>query len=127
MKVKKIETFVFKNDPIHRFENDPPKYVGGRYLLFVLVETSDGIIGLGERPTGGVIPNSEDLKSHVEIIHEISRKYLIGQNPFNIESFWLKAFAERRKMELMQAVNKEREEYREQSSQQGTEQQQQPF
>lgn len=95
MKVKKIETFVVKNEPIHRFENDPPKYVGGRYLLFVLVETSDGIIGLGERPTGGVIPNSEDLKSHVEIIHEISRKYLIGQNPFNIESFWLEAFAER--------------------------------
>ena len=88
MKVKKIETLVVKNEPIHRFENDPPKYVGGRYLLFVLVETSDGIIGLGERPTGGVIPNSEDLKSHVEIIHEISRKYLIGQNPFNIEKIY---------------------------------------
>ena len=40
MKVKKIETLVVKNEPIHRFENDPPKYVGGRYLLFVLVETS---------------------------------------------------------------------------------------
>ena len=95
MKVNKIETLVVNNEPIHRFENDPPKYVGGRYLLFVLVETSDGIIGLGERPTGGVIPNSDDLKSHVELIHEIGRKYLIGQNPFNLESFWIKAFAER--------------------------------
>ncbi len=87
MKVVDLKTMVV--------ENEEP-YIGGRYLLFLELRTDEGIIGLGERVTGGAYSrNLGDLKSQVSLIEELAGQYVIGENPFNIERIWDRMYASR--------------------------------
>ena len=84
MKVVDVRTMVVENEPPYR---------GGRYLLFVEVMTDEGITGLGERITGNTYSsNLDDLKSQINLIGEIGRQFVVGENPINIEKMWQKAF-----------------------------------
>ena len=80
MKVTRLETI-----PI---DNVPP-YVGGRKWLFIKLHTDEGIVGLGERVTGGVT----DLRSQIALLDELCEQFVIGQNPFNVELIWQRMFS----------------------------------
>ncbi len=69
-------------------DNIPP-YAGQRQWLIIQLETDQGVIGLGERPTGGT-PN---LKPHVSLIQDLFDRYIVGENPFDIERIWQKLYA----------------------------------
>ena len=59
-------------------------YIGHRKWLFVQLFTNEGIVGLGERPTGGVT----NLTSQIELLHDLCERFVIGQSPFDIEKIW---------------------------------------
>ena len=87
MKVTDVKTMVVENEPPYR---------GGRYLLFIMVETDEGITGLGERITGNTYSDRlDDLQSQISLIREMAGMYVVGQNPFNIELIWDKMYASR--------------------------------
>ena len=87
MKVTDVRTTVIENLPPYR---------GGRYLLFLEVETDEGITGLGERITGNTYSDRlGDLKSQISLINEMASMYVIGENPFNIELIWDKMYGAR--------------------------------
>jgi len=87
LKVVDVKTMVVENEPPYR---------GGRYWLFLEISTDEGITGIGERITGNTLaPKLTDLKSHVSLIEEMGRQYVIGENPFNIERIWDRMFASR--------------------------------
>lgn len=69
-------------------KNIPP-YVGGMHWLFVELQTNEGLVGLGERPTGWM----SNLKSQVELIDYLCNRFVIGQSPFDIEKIWQHAYA----------------------------------
>ena len=75
MKVTGIETILL--------ENKPP-YHGGRTFLFIRLTTDEGIVGLGERPTG----HTPDLKSQIALLHDLVERFVVGQSPFEIERIW---------------------------------------
>ena len=79
MKVTRVETFVVDNIKPFR---------GGRQWLFLKLHTDEGLIGLGERPTG----HAQNLKSQIELIHALCEQYVYGQNPFHIERIWQRAY-----------------------------------
>ena len=84
MKVTDVRTMVVENEPPYR---------GGKHLLFVELSTDEGITGLGERITGNTYSaNLDDLKSQVNLIQEIGRQFLIGENPIDIEKIWQRAY-----------------------------------
>ena len=83
MKVTGIETLVLDNLP-----NSP----GGRKWLFIKLATDEGIVGLGERVSGGV----NELGSQVALLKELAEQFVIGENPFNIERIWQRMFAAQR-------------------------------
>ena len=87
VKVVDIKTMVVENIPPYR---------GGKYLLFLEVVTDEGIVGLGERVTGNVFSDNLDgLKTHISLIEEIGRQFVIGENPFQIEKIWQRAYGSR--------------------------------
>lgn len=79
MKVTDVKTYVVDN--VHPF-------IGGRQFLFVQLFTDEGLVGLGERPSG----HAPNLKAHIELIHALCEQYLIGESPFHIESMWQRAY-----------------------------------
>ncbi len=94
MKVTDVRTTVVENQPL--MVDGSARYWGGRYLLFVEVETDEGITGLGERITGNTYSDRlGDLKSQIALIDEMARMHVIGQNPFNIERIWDSMYASR--------------------------------
>lgn len=87
MKVTDVKTMVVENEPPYR---------GGRYLLFIRIETDEGITGLGERITGNTYSDRlGDLKSQIGLIEEMAGMFVIGQNPFNIELIWDRMYSAR--------------------------------
>lgn len=87
MKVTDVKTMVVENEPPYR---------GGRYLLFIQIETDEGITGLGERITGNTYSDRlGDLKSQIGLIEEMAGMFVIGQNPFNIELIWDRMYSAR--------------------------------
>jgi len=87
MKVTDVKTMLV--------ENDAP-YVGGRYFLFLLIETDEGITGIGERIAGSSYSNHlEDIKSQINLIEEFAGQFIIGQDPLNIELLWDRMYASR--------------------------------
>ena len=82
MKVTGVETIVI--------ENIAP-YIGGRYWLFVKLQTDEGITGLGERPTGHAL----NLDAQISLIHDLCQQFVIGSSPFDIERIWQTAYASR--------------------------------
>ncbi|MCR9256893.1 MAG: mandelate racemase/muconate lactonizing enzyme family protein [Alphaproteobacteria bacterium] len=71
MKIQSVETFVVGN---------PPPGFGGRYFVFVKLETSNGIVGYGEAYAATFGP-------HVvaAMIEDVAERHVIGQSPFRIE------------------------------------------
>ena len=87
MKITDVKTMVVENEPPYR---------GGRYLLFIQIETDEGITGLGERITGNTYSDRlGDLKSQIGLIEEMAGMFVIGQNPFNIELIWDRMYSAR--------------------------------
>jgi len=87
MKVTNVKTIVV--------ENDAP-YVGGRYFLFLLLETDEGITGIGERIAGSSYSNHlEDIKSQINLVEEFTGQFIVGQDPLNIELLWDRMYASR--------------------------------
>ena len=80
MKVTGVETILLQNTPPYR---------GGRTFLFIRLLTDEGIVGLGERPTG----HTPDLKSQIALLHDIVARFVVGQSPFDIEAIWQKVYA----------------------------------
>lgn len=80
MKVTGIETLLLDN---------VPNYRGGRKFLFIKLLTDEGIVGLGERVTGGIT----DLAAQIALLKHLAEQFVIGQNPFNIERIWQRMFA----------------------------------
>lgn len=64
--------------------NNNEPYRGGRYWLFIQLVTDEGIVGLGERPTG----HSLDLTSQISLIKQLCEEFVIGKSPFDIEKMW---------------------------------------
>ena len=80
MKVTGIETFLLDN---------VPNYRGGRKWLFLKLATDEGIVGLGERVSGGVT----DLAPQVALLEHLAEQFVIGENPFHVERIWQRMFA----------------------------------
>jgi 2-dehydro-3-deoxyphosphogalactonate aldolase len=80
VKVTGIETIVLNNTP-----NSP----GGRNWLFIKLATDEGIVGLGERVSGG----ATNLDSQVALLKNLTEQFVIGESPFNIERIWQRMFA----------------------------------
>lgn len=67
----------------HVLDNiDPP--IGHRKWLFLELETDAGIVGLGERVSGGVL----ELGSQVALLGELIESVVIGKSPFDVERIW---------------------------------------
>ena len=77
MKVQKLETYVVKT---------PPPGFGGRYFIFVVLETTCGIRGYGE-----IYAASFEPKIMCHMATDVFSRYLEGQSPFDIERFWRRA------------------------------------
>ncbi len=75
MKVTRVKTILLDN---------VQPYIGHRKWLFVQLTTDEGLVGLGERPTGGVT----NLKSQIDLLHDLCERFVIGQSPFNVERIW---------------------------------------
>jgi len=87
MKVTNVKTMVV--------ENDAP-YIGGRYFLFLLLETDEGITGIGERIAGSSYSaHLGDLKSQINLIEEFTGQFIVGQDPLNSEFLWDRMYASR--------------------------------
>ena len=80
MKVTGIETILLDNVPPYR---------GGRKWLFIKLHTDEGIVGLGERVTGGVT----NLAPQIALLNDLCERYVVGENPFNVERIWQRMFA----------------------------------
>src|SRR5262245_53920743 len=80
MRVTGIETILIDNVPSYR---------GGRKWLFIKLLTDEGIVGLGERVSGGVT----DLAPQIALLNALCEQFVIGQSPFNIERIWQRMFA----------------------------------
>lgn len=80
MKVTGIETILLNNTPPYR---------GGRTFLFIKLSTDEGIVGLGERPTG----HTPDLKSQIALLHDLVERFVVGKSPFEIERIWQAIYA----------------------------------
>ena len=64
-------------------------YRGGRTWLFIKLSTDEGIVGLGERVTGGVT----NLAPQMALLQDLFEQFVLGQNPFNVELIWHRMFA----------------------------------
>jgi galactonate dehydratase len=71
-------------------DNVPP-YIGGKRWLFIQLITDEGIVGLGERPSG----LTANLDSQIALLHDLCRQFVIGANPFDVEKIWQKVYASR--------------------------------
>ena len=82
MKVTGIETIVIDNIPPYR---------GGRNWLFIKLLTDEGLIGLGERPTG----HAADLRSQIQLLETMCEEFVVGQSPFDVEKLWQRIYGTR--------------------------------
>ena len=80
MKVTGVETILLNNNP---------PFVGGRQWLFIKLYTDEGIVGLGERPTG----HTPDLASQIALLHDLVDRFVVGHSPFEIENTWQRVYA----------------------------------
>jgi galactonate dehydratase len=64
--------------------NNIPPYLGAKQWLFIQLQTNEGLVGIGERPTGWM----PDLTSQVQLLHEMCERFVVGRSPFDIEAIW---------------------------------------
>ena len=79
MKITDIKTFVVGN---------PPPHTGGRYFIFVKLVTDGNVVGYGECYAATFSP---DVMVHC--IEDVAERWLIGQDPHHIETFWRRAYS----------------------------------
>ena len=79
MRLTDCETFVVGN---------PPPGFGGRYFIFVKLVTDNNIIGYGEIYAASFSPHLT-----AELARDIFARYLLGQDPHNIETFMRRAYS----------------------------------
>ena len=80
MKVTHAETLLLDNIEPYR---------GGRKWLFLRLFTDQGIVGLGERPTGHLT----NLRSQIALLHDFCERFVVGESPFDIENLWQRMYA----------------------------------
>ena len=66
----------------------PPNAWGGRYFIFVKLTTSNGISGYGE-----CYCDTFGHKAMTAMIEDTFQRYVLGINPFDLESMWRKAYS----------------------------------
>ena len=81
MQISDMETFLVGNIPPYR---------GGPYWIFVKLVTDEGVEGIGEW-TAGAQPGRED--SQTTLIDNLGKRFVIGSDPFKIESLWQRIYA----------------------------------
>ena len=79
MKLTSIKTFVVGN---------PPPHFGGRYFVFVKLETDNGSTGLGE---AYCVPFSPHLVA--QMCEDVFARYLESCDPHDIESMWRRVYS----------------------------------
>ena len=78
MKITEFRTFVVAN---------PPPRFGGRYFLFVRLETDSGIVGYGE-----IYGATFSAHTMAKMAEDTAERYLIGHDPFHIEQLWRRVY-----------------------------------
>jgi galactonate dehydratase len=82
MRVTGIQTILLDNIQPYR---------GGSKWLFIKLTTDEGIVGLGERVTGG----ARNLASQIALLNDLCEQFVIGESPFHVERIWQRMFAAR--------------------------------
>jgi len=74
MRIVDVKSYIVGNPPPHR---------GGLNWVFLKLVTDEGIEGWGECP-------SPWLREHTcaQLIQELSKRFVIGQDPFDVERIW---------------------------------------
>lgn len=78
MKITDFKTFVVAN---------PPPHFGGRYFLFVKIETDTGLIGYGE-----IYAATFSAHTVARMAEDTAERYLLGHDPFHIEKLWRRVY-----------------------------------
>lgn len=78
MKITGLKTFVVGN---------PSPFAGGRYFIFLKLQTDTGIEGVGEVYSASFAPKVVEA-----MISDIFDYHLIDTDPFRIETFWRNAY-----------------------------------
>ena len=79
MKLDSVETLITKN-------LNPG--CGGKYFIFVKVQTRCGIVGFGEVYSAAIHP-----RVMIEVIKDMFSRYMFNENPFNIELMFRKVYS----------------------------------